>query len=257
MRGPISWINAQSQKLTIIIPVYNEESTIAAVLARVHAVSLPLAREVIVVNDGSTDSTSAQIDRVRQRLPRPRRARHAAELRQGRSDRARRARRHRRHRGHSGCGPRGRSGRACQAARANPQRGRAGRLRLTVPGTTARPVGECAGESGPHDPDQYPLRRAHYRHGNGVQDGAPGRLRSPRPRVPAFRFRARDHRQAVAVWLPDIELPISYTPRSRQEGKKIKWQDGVVALRVLLRYRFVPFDRIVRDGVSAESAGAP
>ena len=54
-----------------------------------------------------------------------------------------------------------------------------------------------------------------------------------------------------------IELPIAYTPRSRQEGKKIKWQDGVVALRVLLRYRFVPFDRIVRDGMSAESAGAP
>ena len=47
---------AQSQKLTIIIPVYNEESTIASVLAKVHAVSLPLAREVIVVNDGSTDS---------------------------------------------------------------------------------------------------------------------------------------------------------------------------------------------------------
>ena len=60
---------AQSQKLTIIIPVYNEESTIAAVLARVHAVSLPLAREVIVVNDGSTDSTSAQIDRVRSEYP--------------------------------------------------------------------------------------------------------------------------------------------------------------------------------------------
>jgi glycosyltransferase involved in cell wall biosynthesis len=34
------------------------------------------------------------------------------------------------------------------------------------------------------------------------------------------------------------EIPISYDGRSYEEGKKISWRDGVVALWVLLRHRF-------------------
>jgi glycosyltransferase involved in cell wall biosynthesis len=36
-----------------------------------------------------------------------------------------------------------------------------------------------------------------------------------------------------------VELPIRYYPRSIREGKKIKWYDGVEALWVLLKYKFV------------------
>ena len=35
-----------------------------------------------------------------------------------------------------------------------------------------------------------------------------------------------------------VERPIRFEPRSRAQGKKIGWRDGVVALWVLLRYRF-------------------
>lgn len=35
------------------------------------------------------------------------------------------------------------------------------------------------------------------------------------------------------------ELPIRYYPRTRAQGKKIKWRDGLQALWVLLKYRFV------------------
>ena len=35
------------------------------------------------------------------------------------------------------------------------------------------------------------------------------------------------------------EIPITYDGRSYEEGKKIGWKDGVVALWVLLKYRFV------------------
>ncbi|MDR1918546.1 MAG: glycosyltransferase family 2 protein [Tannerellaceae bacterium] len=35
------------------------------------------------------------------------------------------------------------------------------------------------------------------------------------------------------------ELPIRYYPRSIQEGKKIKWYDGIEALWTLLKYRFI------------------
>jgi len=34
------------------------------------------------------------------------------------------------------------------------------------------------------------------------------------------------------------EVPISYRPRTAAEGKKIRWQDGVTALAWLFKYRF-------------------
>ena len=35
-----------------------------------------------------------------------------------------------------------------------------------------------------------------------------------------------------------VERPVTFTPRSRAAGKKIGWRDGVNAVRVLLRHRF-------------------
>lgn len=35
------------------------------------------------------------------------------------------------------------------------------------------------------------------------------------------------------------EVPIHYYPRSYKEGKKLKWKDGVIALWILLKYRFI------------------
>ena len=42
-------------KLSVIIPVYNEEETIAEIIRRVKAVNL--RKEIIIVEDGSTDKT--------------------------------------------------------------------------------------------------------------------------------------------------------------------------------------------------------
>ena len=43
--------------LSIIVPVYNEVRTVRSVIDRLIAIDLPVAREIIVVNDGSTDGT--------------------------------------------------------------------------------------------------------------------------------------------------------------------------------------------------------
>ena len=52
----------------MIIPVYNEEQTIHEVLERVAAVDLgPIEKEIVIANDGSTDSTRRVIDE--RRLP--------------------------------------------------------------------------------------------------------------------------------------------------------------------------------------------
>ena len=43
--------------LSVVIPVYNEKTTILELLRRVEAVELPLAKEIVIVDDGSTDGT--------------------------------------------------------------------------------------------------------------------------------------------------------------------------------------------------------
>ena len=43
--------------LSIIVPVFNERATIAEILRRVLAVEIPLEKELVIVDDGSTDGT--------------------------------------------------------------------------------------------------------------------------------------------------------------------------------------------------------
>ena len=50
-------------RLSVIIPVYNEEQTIQEVLERVSAVNLgAIEKEIVIANDGSTDGTRRMID---------------------------------------------------------------------------------------------------------------------------------------------------------------------------------------------------
>lgn len=50
------------KKLSIIVPVYNEQNTIDEILRRIEAVTMPgWSKEIIVVDDGSKDRTKAEL----------------------------------------------------------------------------------------------------------------------------------------------------------------------------------------------------
>jgi len=53
-------------KLSIIIPVFNEKDTINEIIKRVKKVNLPkFTKEIIVVNDGSTDTTKKKLTNIK------------------------------------------------------------------------------------------------------------------------------------------------------------------------------------------------
>jgi glycosyltransferase involved in cell wall biosynthesis len=51
-------------KLSIIIPVYNEEKTILKLIKQVRSTKFPIEYELIIVNDGSTDSTVKELKKL-------------------------------------------------------------------------------------------------------------------------------------------------------------------------------------------------
>lgn len=52
------------KKLSVIIPVYNEKDTLAELVRRVLAVELELEKELILVNDASSDGSDKIIDEI-------------------------------------------------------------------------------------------------------------------------------------------------------------------------------------------------
>jgi glycosyltransferase involved in cell wall biosynthesis len=54
--------DSPEQLISIIVPVFNEAGTVAAVIDRLLAIDLPAPREIIVINDGSSDRTRKVLD---------------------------------------------------------------------------------------------------------------------------------------------------------------------------------------------------
>jgi glycosyltransferase involved in cell wall biosynthesis len=230
-------------KLSIIIPVYNEQQTINEVIERVLAVDLgPIEREVIVANDGSSDGTRMAIEqRGWLNDPRVRLTENPINL---------------------GKGAAVRHGLAVATGDIMLVQDADLELNPEEYGKLLAPI--LAGQTDVVYGSRFLSRPAgiprRTRIANRVLTTLTnvlfgGRLtdmetaykvfrrdivRSIRLRAVGFDFEPEVTARLLGAGHRIIEVPIGYQPRTKDEGKKIGWVDGFDALYILLKCRFTP-----------------
>jgi len=224
--------------ISIVVPVYNEANTVADVIQRLIAIDLPAPREILVVNDGSTDGTREVLDRIVQR----------PELRIIHADK------------NGGKGSAIRIGFARATGSivaiqdADLELDPAQIAQLVTPileGRTRVVYGSRFLAGRPDAPWLSILANQVLTGFTNILYG--GRITDMET---CYKIMERDVAQSLHLESnrfdiePEItakllraghsilELPIHFNPRSRAQGKKIGWRDGVRAIEVLLKYRF-------------------
>ncbi len=222
-------------RVSIIIPVYNEEATLPFVLDRV--LGLPFDKEVILVDDGSTDGSTRILDGYRDR-PGVKVIRHASNLGKGRAVA-------------SALGQISGSVVYIQDADLELDPHVCGDLIAPIERGEARVVyGKRIIIKGrPYLRSRLARRFLsllfHLLYEQQLDDPTTGcraveagLLKSLGLVEPGFEVEqemsARLARMGVAI----RELPVNYYPRTFEEGKKIGWRDGLRAVWVLMKYRF-------------------
>ncbi|MGQ9626946.1 MAG: glycosyltransferase family 2 protein [Anaerolineae bacterium] len=233
------------KKLSVLVPVYNERETIQEILSRVEAVKLDgITKEIIVVDDGSTDGTR---DILRQEEKRPERTNEVKILYHEKN------------------------------------RGKGAAIRTAIENATGD-IMLIQDADLEYDPRDYPnlLKpilegRAEVVYGSRFLGGprkamlfwhAAGNwlltlvtnilydtilsdmetcykvftadvIRSIPLRARRFELEPEITAKVLKRGYRIYEVPISYTGREYEEGKKITWRDGFIALWTLIKHRFV------------------
>jgi glycosyltransferase involved in cell wall biosynthesis len=232
-------------KLSIIIPAYNEADTIAAIVRRVQAVDIgPLEKEIIVVNDGSRDGT--------------------AEVLKGLS-----TIRHIAHERNAGKGAALTTG--FQAATGDILLIQDADLEYDPDdySTVIRPILEGTSDAVMgsrfilYKPKFFGARRSPYLshyignmlitsvtnllYGRRFTDYEGCYKAFRRSMVAAIPIKARGFEfdnelicKLMRKGARIVEVPIRYTPRTYEHGKKITWRHGVIMLWTIIKWRFLP-----------------
>lgn len=228
-------------KLSVIVPVYNEADTVAELIDRVLAVELgPTEREIIVVNDGSTDGTRKVLERIQ--------AQHSAEVR---------VYHHQKNRGKGAAVRTGldhASGDVVITQDADLEYDPQEYPRLLAlfddPGVQAV-YGSRNLRKNPRSSwtfywgGRLVSWAANLLYGSDLTDEATGYkllrtdlMRDLNLESEGFEFCPEVTGKLLRRGIEIHEVPISYRPRGLEEGKKIGWRDGLEALLTLLKYRF-------------------
>jgi glycosyltransferase involved in cell wall biosynthesis len=223
-------------KLSVLVPVYNEAATVTAALKRILDVEFPCEVEVVVVDDGSTDATAELLAVVQD--PRARVLHHPVNRGKGAAIRT-----------------------AAEAATGDYMIICDADLEYApeeIPKLLA-PVlaGEAVIVYGTRSFGSHTAYSFWYVLGNKtvtmfanvVYDCWISDLETCFKLMPLPLYRELDIRSAgfgmeaevtgklLGRGLRPFEVPISYKARTREEGKKLTWKDGVEALWILARER--------------------
>ncbi|MDP1743769.1 MAG: glycosyltransferase family 2 protein [Candidatus Amesbacteria bacterium] len=233
-------------KVSIIIPVYNEERTISKILKKVSLATLPsgFVKEIIVVNDSSRDRTVHEIKKCKIKMVV---INHAENLGKG-------------------------------AAIISGLEKALGEIVLIQDADLEYDPEDYQKLLAPFQNNQtqvvygsrlidYPLKLfgkhktpmpihllankfltflTNYLYGSSVTDMETcykvintKLLKSLNIQAKRFDFEPEVTAKILKRGIKIIEIPIKVKPRSYQEGKKIGWRDGLIAIWTLIKYRFV------------------
>lgn len=237
-RGP-----ARPKKLSVIVPVYNERHTIRAILEKVAAVDLKglgLERELIVVDDGSSDGTREILRELAAVLPF---VLHEAPVNQGKGAAIR-----------TGLGLV--TGDLVIIQDADLELDPTEYPKLVQPILEGRASVVYGSRFRRHVSGLPVLSRLANRFLTGLTNLLYGSrltdmetcykvfrsevIKGIRLTCRRFEFEPEVTAKTLRLGYDIAEVPISFSPRSREEGKKINWRDGVRAILYLVRYRLTP-----------------
>jgi glycosyltransferase involved in cell wall biosynthesis len=232
-------------KLSIIIPVYNEEETIPLVIEQALAVPLDnVEKEIVIVNDGSTDQTETVLEDLSAHMPGQLTIVHHEEN-QGKGAAIRTALAHV-------------SGDLVITQDADLEYDPQDYPTLLAPFNNAAVQVVYGSRNLRRNPRSswsfYWGGRllswvANVLYGSRITDEATGfkvfrtdLLRSLNLQPTRFEFCPEVTGKLLRRGVEIHEVPITYRPRSFEEGKKIQWYDGIGAIWTLVKYRFCKLD---------------